>query len=550
MEKYVPTAVPGSGSLQVDTYDAAAPENADTPERAVEGGDDTNARGYCQVCHSLTNYHRSSNTAGADQCHDGEGGNCGPAETNCGVCHQHNNKFIGVGGSQTCMECHGNSVQGTRPPIASQFTRNSHHVPGTLDETDCEVCHDQGSHTGGQIILWDADSHAQPSFAQPTAHASTLATGEGEAFEGHCLSCHDGNGAQAEATPNSPFNGSSTPPALDEAAWGIAGHNRHTSTTPTGPFGANPVSCIGDGVNGCHSSGHGSESNSLLANASPSAPAETPAIGPTEFCYLCHDSDGPSSMNVETGVNTITWWNSFGSATDYRVTSGSGALVNQRHDVSSADQAYSGGVVGCAGCHDPHADNSTNPVVDIDTGNPLPNYNPANYGGGADPTFGVTQPDYIQFCLSCHDGTVPAGVTMSDGMINMAATYASDFHGDAFGGSGGNGFMKAPYQVDTAYAAMQCTTCHGAHGSDNIFNLRSSITVNGTVMETGGWSTGKSGDIGFVIETEYTLDTAGGGTQEDHLWGAWCSFCHQMESHGVAETKTCTGGHMHGGGKM
>jgi hypothetical protein len=134
-------------------------------------------------------------------------------------------------------------------------------------------------------------------------------------------------------------------------------------------------------------------------------------------------------------------------------------------------------------------------------------------------------------------------------------TYESDFHGENFGGSGGNGFLKPPFVVDTAYASLQCTTCHGAHGSDNIFNLRSSITVGAgtaseTIMETGGWSTGKAGDIGFKITTTYDLGDANGGVQEDHQWGAWCSFCHQMESHGLAETKTCTGGHIHGGGKM
>jgi cytochrome c553 len=138
---------------------------------------------------------------------------------------------------------------------------------------------------------------------------------------------------------------------------------------------------------------------------------------------------------------------------------------------------------------------------------------------------------------------------------NIGVDYTGDFHGEAFGGSGGNGFLKAPFQVDTAYAAMQCTQCHGAHGSKNIFNLRSTITVGAgtaseTVMSTGGWSTGKSGDIGFVVGTEYTLEPAGGGVQEMWQWGAWCSFCHQMEAHGVAETKTCNSGHAHGKGKM
>jgi hypothetical protein len=168
----------------------------------------------------------------------------------------------------------------------------------------------------------------------------------------------------------------------------------------------------------------------------------------------------------------------------------------------------------------------------------------------------------IEFCTACHDGaggsSQAGSAVLSTNLLQIGGaggTYTSDFHGESFGGSGGNGFLKPPFEVDTAYASLQCTTCHGAHGSDNIFNLRSSITVgvgtaSETIMSTGGWDTGKTGDIGFVVGTTYTMDTAGEGVQEDHQWGAFCSFCHQMEGHGLDETKTCTGGHMHGGGKL
>jgi cytochrome c553 len=250
--------------------------------------------------------------------------------------------------------------------------------------------------------------------------------------------------------------------------------------------------------------------------------------------------------------------------TDWQTTSDSNAQVNQRHDIFNADQTWGvGGAISCADCHSPHSDNSTEPVSNPDTGNSLGTYNPANYGGGLDPSFNATEPDMIEFCTACHGEDKDPGTTtvwegagssvMSTDLLQIGGaggTYTADFHGTAFGGSGGNGFLKPPYTVDTAYAAMQCTDCHGAHGSPNIFNLKSSITINGTVMQTGGWDTGKAGDIGFKVTTNYDLADANGGTQDDHQWGAWCSFCHQMEAHGLAETKTCTGGHMHGGGKM
>ena len=40
--------------------------------------------------------------------------------------------------------------------------------------------------------------------------------------------------------------------------------------------------------------------------------------------------------------------------TDYRAEASSGNLVNQRHDITAADQAYSGGVVSCKDCHAVH----------------------------------------------------------------------------------------------------------------------------------------------------------------------------------------------------
>ena len=49
--------------------------------------------------------------------------------------------------------------------------------------------------------------------------------------------------------------------------------------------------------------------------------------------------------------------------------------------------------------------------------------------------------------------------------------------------------------------------------------------------------------------TRETARNSGIFVQEDHYWGAWCSFCHKMDTHpGKVETDSCTGGHMHNGG--
>ena len=154
----------------------------------------------------------------------------------------------------------------------------------------------------------------------------------------------------------------------------------------------------------------------------------------------------------------------------------------------------------------------------------------------------------------------PAGVTMSAGLVDIAASYVSnDHHGAVQGGGSGNGYLKSPYDGtdNVTYASMNCTTCHGAHGSENIFNLRTRININGTQMSVGGWTGDTIGTAGGADPTTYTLplavDTDGdkaADAQGDHNWGAWCSFCHQMQSHGRGELDTCTSGHMHGAGKM
>jgi hypothetical protein len=226
-------------------------------------------------------------------------------------------------------------------------------------------------------------------------------------------------------------------------------------------------------------------------------------------------------------------------------------------------------------CHDPHANTDAEPVADPDDGLALPLYNVSNVytedghnlaydaGGNLDPINpegsggGNQEIDYIQFCLTCHDGTTPPGVVMSANMINMADAYGSDQHGNSEGSSGsrtGKGNLKQPWTTaadfaagndpSNPYAAINCNTCHGPHGTGNIFNLRNSINVAGTQMTIGGPA---GSQFNGFSGTTYTLPEVA-GNQTDHRWGAWCTFCHNMSAHaGVTEETDCQGGHMHGG---
>ena len=420
-----------------------------------------------------------------------------------------------------------------------------------MTQPDCEVCHDQTGHYGDQIVgVIDADTGAV--YVQPDAGPSnTTEPLQGEAFEPHCLSCHDDgvasnlpddDGGVTPQTKTSPFTGSVAPPQIDEAAWNApAAHNR--SATPI-------MSCVG----GCHGSGHGSAQSKLLASAPVFPTGATGSIFATDFCIKCHGSGGPSSKNIAAEFDT---------GTDYQVTGMNGAANNQRHDVILADQTYSSSAIGCGDCHLPHVDNSTDKVRNPETGLVLPTYSgtdtsqgsgswngfPYDNGGNSDPANpegggSVTEPDYIQFCLVCHDGT-PAG--NSSAAYDIGSTYVASRgkrHGNGDGSTGtgiGKGNLKPPWTTaaayaanedpTNAYAALNCTTCHGPHGTGNIYSLRESITVAGTPMEIGSEAGG-----------QYPKQFRDG-------YGAWCTFCHNMNSGhtGVTEQSNCNSGHRHGG---
>jgi predicted CXXCH cytochrome family protein len=124
-------------------------------------------------------------------------------------------------------------------------------------------------------------------------------------------------------------------------------------------------------------------------------------------------------------------------------------------------------------------------------------------------------------------------------------------------------------ELSAPYASLQCTTCHDGHGSDNSYHLKTSISVRGQLMSVGGGpgsglesapfsanSDHSPGDTtyrmpcflgGSQAGDQVSCDTPG-SSQLTLKWGAWCTFCHDMQTHGQSETVTCRTGHRHGAG--
>jgi len=186
----------------------------------------------------------------------------------------------------------------------------------------------------------------------------------------------------------------------------------------------------------------------------------------------------------------------------------------------------------------PNAD--ANPDKPLGT-NPSPvgghPYNPAS--GSADATA-----DSIKFCLACHDNTVPTGTSPAVSMgaanpaglpMNIATRYLATGNTGIAHGNGRGNYMnendqrpRYPFQSSTysntpparAYAAIQCTTCHDPHGSQNVYLLREYIVVDGINMNAG-----RTYLPGAAISIPaWPID--GNGRLYDDFYGKFCGTCH------------------------
>lgn len=147
------------------------------------------------------------------------------------------------------------------------------------------------------------------------------------------------------------------------------------------------------------------------------------------------------------------------------------------HDIFDLDQQKNGSKIECSNCHNPHGVTQTYP--NIDPQNPAP----ANLWKGT----------INDFCFRCHGGTFPnstqtspyaPGVTSgTETLINIKNTYQKDQHG--------YGIASTQVILDPAmgYArgdVLICTACHEPHGTQNNYNLRTTVnSKDGTKSKDG-----------------------------------------------------------------
>jgi hypothetical protein len=331
------------------------------------------------------------------------GGSAHHAGENCTGCHAHASGFVPAGGT-SCIGCH-TSPQGSRRAIVGEFGLASHHVGGAVTDADCQVCHDQSEHQGGHVRLRNVDDPGNPA-AVVTLNGSPLTNAtEAKPLEPFCLACHDANGAGGSA----PFSDGVMPPVIDAGLWAAASHS------------AGQTTCVGDGETfGCHSTGHGSQKVTLLApwNGGQAPVPGDPLRQEEGMCYSCHDANGPAATDMQA------------------------IFSNPSHHKVSALEQTDGSKVECRNCHNPHTAKHAAPLINPDTG--------AVWTGTSQ-----------AFCLTCHDGTPPAGVTFPP-VAN------------------GTGFNKAAFvgtTHDNAFDWNGCLHCHNSHGSSEQSLLRAKYNV-------------------------------------------------------------------------
>jgi len=293
----------------------------------------------------------------------------------------------------------------------------------------------------------------------------------------------------------------------------------------------------------------------LYSFVTPSDLASDPDI--SDFCSSCHDADGAARLaspadpfgagNASPDIaskllGTLQWDEWYGGPGCFG-DEGTLRAVNSHHDISDADQSFSGAKIECLDCHGAHTSGASQPLVD-----PFSTLTPWTNDGN-------------RFCLSCHDGG--AGPANPDLPLDVVGPSI------ALSGIDTCDYQGAPWYVDYSWThaahgldskrgwndysgapdyELPCMTCHDPHGSYTLANpggnpymIREVVDGTSFVDDGTRWQ-GYNGPpwdtYGTMRGVEINID----GTSVD--WGGatgLCNVCHADWDQGSYIAHDCTG---------
>ncbi len=530
------------------TYNGVDPRLTATP---VAPFSLVNSKIECSSCHQL---HYATSTDG----------NLLKATNNSALCL--NCHTYGTHMGMECLKCHqphnnnktnifliGDSIStpssGKKAVIFSAETGSNSYADGDATYNGvCEVCHTSTTYHRNN----SSGNHSHnPAMSCISCHPHE------DAFmpSGDCLSCH--NVAQD--------NGDGIPAGGRRAIIGeFPASNTHAHYGAT----LDEADCIVCHDQTTHTDGYvdliDADNSSVIYHfEKPESLTSDPDV--SDFCKSCHDANGASRLaspfdpfgngntvpDVATKFMGTLQWNEwygdfcFGDEGTMRA-------VNSHHDISNADQAFSGAKIECLNCHGAHNVSQSAPLAD-----------PFN-------TTTVWTGTTNSFCLSCHNG----------GTGPSAPGFPSNVTGPtiAMRGLESCGYTSAPWYVDYTWTNgmhgpsskrgwagysgapshdMLCLDCHDAHGSYTATNTLGNPymikdVVDGTMYVDDGVRSGPAwtgppwntfGTSRAVVVTISGVDVSWGSAQglcmvchatweSAYDWHSMCTACQTCHGHG------------------
>ncbi len=544
----------------------------------------------------------------------------------CATCHnQHNNTagspYLRVSNRDgtLCKQCHVDYIG---------------HTPQGSWQPTCSECHDTHNPKSGNLALVGTSVYNRtlgadkPVVFSARTGANSLDDGDPAANDGLCQVCHtatsyhrqDGSGTPHNNGQNCidchPHSAGFIPTGGDCISCHSVAQNNGDGIPPGGRravVGEFPVgdahahygvelgtgACVVCHDQGTHMDGYvdliDPDGGGVYRFQKPGDLTGDPDL--SDFCAACHDSDGSARLatpfdpfgggTVPLDVagrfqGTLQWEEKYG---DFCFgNEGTLRAVNSHHDISDADQAFSGAKIECLNCHGAHAASRTRPLTD-----PFANTTPWTGSGDG-------------FCLSCHNGgTGPLDPSFPPGVAgptidatdprwaSLGFNWNNILGGACLGGACSSlrgvdscDYVEGPWYVDYSWthsahgtdskrgwpgysgapgAVTACVVCHDPHGSysptnsaGNPYMIRD--FVDGTTFVDDGIRTaGGSGFNGppwntFGQARAVTVPVSGlnvGWGSANGLctvchadwlaaydWHAYCTSCQTCHGHGMA----------------